>query len=104
MPPMLVKGRGGAVVCPRRKPKGQRSRLTAVFNSPVTRVRLGAPAAFGGSTLYVLKKHNPPQSATDYIALAIEQVMKLIPDTGQLPTRADIEQLWQHLHCARVRD
>ena len=43
--------------------------------------------------MYVLRKHNPPQSATDYIALAIEQVMKLVPDTGQLPTRADIEQL-----------
>jgi hypothetical protein len=40
MPPMLVAGRGGAVVCPGRKPKGQRSRLTAVFNSPVTRVAL----------------------------------------------------------------
>ena len=43
--------------------------------------------------MYVLRKHNPPQSATDYIALAIEHVMKLVPDTGQLPTRADIEQL-----------
>jgi hypothetical protein len=34
--PTRLSGRGGAVVCPRRKPKGWRSRIERLSTSPVT--------------------------------------------------------------------
>jgi hypothetical protein len=43
--------------------------------------------------VFVLRKRYPPQDALDHIAFAISDMLKVIPELGHAPARADIEFL-----------